>query len=123
MYGCMHLIWGDMCGNKIVNEINSPDKKCKVVIFTRDCGATTGFSTQVSVIESDDKLEKNDNGNILIMSDKTGDGLTFENGGAKVKARWDGNNDLRIYFDQRTETSKQRNRIEDIKISYEQIQN
>ncbi|MBE0388656.1 hypothetical protein PLUTE_a5233 [Pseudoalteromonas luteoviolacea DSM 6061] len=35
-------------------------------MFQRDCGATTGFSTQVSVLGADVEL-LNDSGNILII--------------------------------------------------------
>ncbi len=33
------------CKNEIVSENPNPDKTLKVVIFQRDCGATTGFTT------------------------------------------------------------------------------
>ncbi|MBI1810912.1 MAG: hypothetical protein HY035_01370 [Nitrospirae bacterium] len=38
------------CKNAIIKEILSPDQKRKIVVFARDCGATTGYSTQVSLI-------------------------------------------------------------------------
>jgi hypothetical protein len=41
--------WEFMCGNYVVAEKISPDGRRKVVVFQRDCGATTGFSTQVSL--------------------------------------------------------------------------
>ena len=44
----------------------SPDKKHKAVVFQRDCGATTDFSTQLSIIETDKELENNV-GNIFII--------------------------------------------------------
>lgn len=56
----------DMCGNEVYSEMLSPDGKHKVVVFQRDCGATTGFSTQISIIDSDDDL-KNESGNIYII--------------------------------------------------------
>ncbi len=116
----MDLIWGDICGNTIVKELPSPSKKIKVVIFTRDCGATTGYSTQLSIIETSDKLD-NETGNTLIMSDKLGDGLNFDNGGAKIQAIWTSENSLTIYFDQRTEFTRKEEKIGDIKITYEQL--
>ena len=120
MYACMNLVWGDMCGNEIVEEIKSPDKRLKAIIFIRDCGATTGYSTQLSIIEDEDKLE-NGAGNTLILSDKFGDGLSFDNGGAKVKAVWTSENSMTIYFDNKIEFTKQEEEIEGIKITYEQL--
>ena len=87
MYACMSFIWGEMCGNQIIEEIQSPNKDFKAIIFTRDCGATTGYSTQLTIIETSGQIE-NESGNTFIMSDKVGDGLSFDNAGAKIKAIW-----------------------------------
>ena len=39
-----------MCGNRMLARVNAPDGRHAAAVFTRDCGATTGFSTQVSVV-------------------------------------------------------------------------
>ena len=57
----------DMCGNEVHAEELSPDNKHRAVVFQRDCGATTGFSTQISIVGADDELE-NESGNIFIIS-------------------------------------------------------
>lgn len=54
------------CENDISNSIVSPAGKLKVVVFNRSCGATTGFSTQVSIIPTSSSLLE-DSGNILIL--------------------------------------------------------
>jgi len=46
----------DPCGNQIVNETISPDKSMRAVIFERDCGATTDFSTQISILGANERL-------------------------------------------------------------------
>ncbi len=55
-----------MCGNQVFQEIYSPDSQYKVVIFQRDCGATTGFSTQLSILKAEEELS-NTSGNILVL--------------------------------------------------------
>jgi hypothetical protein len=122
MYACMDLLWGSMCGNEIVEELSSPNKNFKAVIFIRDCGATTGYSTQLSIIGNSANLD-DEGGNVLIMSDKTRYGLTSENGGAKVKATWTSDSTMTIYLDKRTEVMEHEDEdeISGIKISYEQI--
>ena len=60
-------IFSDLCGNEIYKEVYSPNNKHKAIIFQRDCGATTGFSTQISVIDSSKSLN-NDSGNIYVAS-------------------------------------------------------
>jgi len=57
---------GNMCQNKIYKEYVSLDKKRKAIIFQRDCGATTGYSTHISILDIDDIL-KNESGNIYIV--------------------------------------------------------
>ena len=56
----------DMCGNYIHEEYLSPSESHKAVIFQRDCGATTGFSTQISIIRAEQELG-NTKGNIYII--------------------------------------------------------
>lgn len=55
-----------MCGSETFQEILSPDNEYKIVIFQRDCGATTGFSTQVSILKADQRLP-DDWGNLLSL--------------------------------------------------------
>jgi len=117
IFSCGSNTLADMCGNRISKEITSPDKKLKAVIFTRDCGATTGFSSQLSIIGYFDKL-KNEKGNVLIISDKEDQ---LEDGSAAINAEWNGNNELIIYFNLAAETSKKEARVDDVKISYKQL--
>ncbi len=116
------FIFGDSCTNQIVDIQISPDKKYQVVTFTRECGATTGFSTQVSILKANDTFDKIDEkGNTLIMSDKIQNGLMDENGGARIRVNWTDANKLKILYDSRTETSKRETEYKDIKVEYGQI--
>ncbi len=54
-----------MCGNEIYAEEYSPDNRYKAVVFQRDCGSTTGFSTQISIIKMNAALQ-NKSGNIFV---------------------------------------------------------
>ncbi len=90
IFGCE-----SMCANQILQEIPSPDKKFKAVVFQRDCGATTGFSTQVSIIKADDKLS-NAAGNVFSADTnyrKVSGGLV---GGPTVEVVWKG--PLQLYI-------------------------
>ncbi len=67
--GSMAAIWlslDDMCGNQVESEIWAPDRANKVVVFQRDCGATTGFSTQLSILASGEELHSDDAGNFYV---------------------------------------------------------
>jgi hypothetical protein len=60
-------ITADICKNEIYKEYISPDKALKAIVFQRDCGATTGFSTQISILKSNEDLDNNEGGNIFII--------------------------------------------------------
>ena len=57
-----------LCGNDISQTVPSPAGGLKAVVFDRDCGATTGFSTQVSILYATESLP-NDGGNTLVLDD------------------------------------------------------
>lgn len=56
----------DPCGNEISQTVTSPSGKLKAIVFNRNCGATTGFNTQVSIFPSSETLP-DDGGNTLIL--------------------------------------------------------
>lgn len=85
--GLMYLFQG-MCGNDIHKSIASPNGDLKAVIFQRDCGATTGFSTQISILGAAEDLS-NESGNIF-----SSDGHP-ENSAPKVN--WTSENSLTIH--------------------------
>ena len=85
----------DMCGNDILRSVPSPDGKLTVVVFQRDCGATTGFSTQGSVLRSGEKLP-NESGMLFIMDDNDGAAPTGPGGGPEAQVKWEGNRQVLI---------------------------
>jgi hypothetical protein len=40
------------CGNEVVSSTSSPSHAVSAVVFNRNCGATTGFNTQVSIVRA-----------------------------------------------------------------------
>ena len=65
--GWMFLEWveSDMCGNEVIEVVRSPDAKWDAVLFERSCGPTTGFSSQISLLEAGRGL-RNRSGNIYV---------------------------------------------------------
>lgn len=57
--------FSDMCANEVTAYKTSPDGQWKVVLFERNCGATTGYSTQISLLEATDSLA-NESGNVFV---------------------------------------------------------
>jgi len=96
----------DMCANEIYNEITSPDTNNKIVLFERNCGATTGFSSQISIIKNNENL-KNDTGNIYIAKGKP---LNFH-------IKWTSNADVYISTNS-TQIYKQETTLNNINVHY-----
>ena len=76
-----------MCGNQVLSEQLSPNRRWKVVIFERDCGATTSFSTQASIVDARGGLPPGD-GNIYIADYARGSRNPGPGGGPRLSARW-----------------------------------
>lgn len=73
------------CGDRVLNVARSPDGRHAAAIFRRDCGATTGFSTQVSLAPNESTPDGS--GNLLILGDEPG-----------VSAQWLGRDRLLISY-------------------------
>ena len=72
------------CDNEIHIVAPSPDGARKAVVFMRNCGATTGFNTQVSIIPAH-MASPRDKGNVLVVD-----------GRHTLRLRWHGNDALEI---------------------------
>lgn len=76
------------CGNQPYQQFVSENGLYKAVVFQRDCGATTGFSTQMSIIAADEELCDNCAGDLF-----SADGHPEEN---KLKLQWNGDTELQV---------------------------
>ncbi|HEY8118515.1 MAG TPA: hypothetical protein VIE91_04685 [Methylophilaceae bacterium] len=106
----------DMCGNQVLAEYPSPNNKLKAVTFERDCGATTGFSTQVSILSSASVLE-NEGGNIFVADTNHGAAPAGQGGGPEVQVNWLSETRLQIQHHKlvrihRAETKSERVQVE-----------
>ena len=74
------------CDNTVLSDIQSPDGQHHAVVFGRNCGATTDFSTQVSIEARSNPVSGA--GNIFIADTDHGKAPTGPGGGPEVTARW-----------------------------------
>lgn len=54
------------CENEVAQTIPSPSGGLNAVVFHRECGATVGFNTQISIIPSS-RVLTNDSGNAVVV--------------------------------------------------------
>jgi hypothetical protein len=77
----------DVCDNTPLAEVPSPGGTHKAVVFERSCGATTGFSTQVSVLSAGAKLWGSA-GNVFIADTDHGAAPSGPGGGPVIEPVW-----------------------------------
>ena len=104
-------LWPDLCVNQIYQEVYAPDRTLKAVVFLRDCGATTGFSTQVSVLPAGETLGNDVAGNLYIANGHPAD--------SRLLLQWSSSRSLLIQGHV-TDAIKQETMIEDVAVSYSQ---
>ncbi len=85
------------CGNRVVREVAAPGGAHRAVLFERNCGATTGFSTQVSVLARGEALEGS--GNAFIADTDHGRAPAAHGAGPWVELRWIGPGRLLVTHD------------------------
>lgn len=101
-----------MCQNNIHETIISPNQKYKAIVFERNCGATTGFTTQISIIHMKNHLA-NDSGNIYVAKGHPNE--------ISPRLKWIDNNHLYVDNIKSKEEYKKENALsvsEHVKISY-----
>jgi Family of unknown function (DUF5412) len=59
-----YVIINDMCESYPYKTVVSPNGKYKALIYQFDCGATNGFSTQISILNAE-KMLNDEPGNIF----------------------------------------------------------
>jgi hypothetical protein len=99
----------DFCANQIYQEVYSADRTLKAVVFQRDCGATTGFSTQVSVLPAGETLGNDVAGNLYIANGRPAD--------SRLLLQWTPQRSILIQGHV-TDAIKQETMIEGVAVSY-----
>ena len=74
------------CVNTEVVRMTAPDGRHDAVLFERSCGATTGFSSQVSIVGRGKKAEGS--GNVVVLDDGQGAAPAAAWGGPDVDLGW-----------------------------------
>lgn len=108
----------DGCQNTVLASFASPNGRSSAVIFQRDCGATTGFSTQISVVRGD--TQPSGAGNAYVADDNHG-AAEASNGGPWAEARWIDASHLLVRYDAQSRIFKQEPEIAGVQITYEAV--
>jgi len=106
-----------MCVNEVVSTVPSPDRRHHAVIFQRDCGATTDFSTQVTL----DPLFLSRPlgvGNVWIADAGRDEAPRAQWGGPEVSIAWTSPTNLRLLHHPRARIFRAEPTVGNIEIAY-----
>jgi hypothetical protein len=98
----------DLCGNKVLARVTAPAGQHVAVVFERDCGATTGFSTQVSILDTGATFRERPSffhatvaGNALSIDDAHGELSSGPGGAPEVVVQWTDEAHVTLTYDPR----------------------
>jgi hypothetical protein len=89
------------------------------VLFQRDCGATTGFSTHISVLDANDK--PSGRGNAFIADDDHGAARVGDWEGSWAEMKWLSADRLLIRYAPKSRLFKQEQRVSGVTITYQMV--
>lgn len=115
----LYFLISSGCGNEVISEVASPDNQFKAVVFERDCGATTDFSTQVSIIKTSDSLG-NFSGNVFTSDTNHGYAPSGPGGGPEVKVRWISSSLLVVSYHSAARVFEAKQAVGLVKVQYEE---
>jgi hypothetical protein len=109
----------DGCANSPISRADAPDGLHSAVMFQRDCGATTDFSTQISVLKQGH--EPSGGGNTYRADDDHGAAAAGDWGGPWAEMRWLAPDHLLIRYAAKSRRFEQQGKVSGVKISYQQV--
>jgi hypothetical protein len=109
----------DACQNDVVARLEAPDRKHDAVLFQRDCGATTGFSTQISILSAGDVPDWR--GNVFIADDGRREVALGSWQGPWAQIRWKSPDALLVQYAEGSRIFKQDQSVAGVKIEFEAV--
>lgn len=108
----------DLCDNEVGKELLSPDGEWKAIVFERDCGATTDFSTQISIVKGKKSLPQDGSGNVF-SADSDHDKVGVDpNGLLPIDVAWESDNELLIRYPARARVFLQNRQYKGVYVKY-----
>lgn len=97
---------GDTCSNEVLGSVPSPSGHLRAVVFSRECGATVGFNTQVSLVAGTEQPDGS--GNVVVLKGKV-----------PLRLRWQSETELIVAGATATEQFKREVVVGAVRIRYE----
>lgn len=107
------------CGNRVISRADAPDGLHTAVMFQRDCGATTGFSTQISVLKAG--AEPSDGGNAFRADTDHGAAASGDWGGPWSEMKWIDDGTLLVRYASGSRIFEQSQQVSGVRINFEAV--
>lgn len=126
IFVCAHAgcSYASFCENTLVSARFSPDGQFVAVVFRRNCGATTPFTTEVSVIRAgDNAVARAEPGNVFSMTHPPDSSECLAHdaviyGAIETRLHWDSSKKLSISTPRGALIGRRVDRIYDVNIQY-----
>ena len=99
----------DLCENEQLSASTSPNEEYEAVTFRRNCGATTSYSVQVSVIPSGGELP-NESGNVVVFREYLVPGI-----------RWSTPRELEVSYPSHADAGRVDKMTNDVSVVYSPV--
>lgn len=106
----------DGCGNSVVSSKAAPDALHVAVLFQRDCGATTGFSTQISILDAGKQLSGS--GNVFTADDDHGAAESASWGGPWADIVWLSPHQLLVRYDMKSRVFERNETVSGVQVTF-----
>lgn len=111
----------DGCGNAVVSRKDAPGGRFSAVMFERDCGATTGFTTQISLLRPGELPAGK--GEVFIADANHGAAIAGKWGGPWAEMEWLGPDRLLIRHAGGARIFLRREEASGVRITYQMLNN
>jgi hypothetical protein len=118
-FGFLYFTSGG-CKNSVQTTVLSPNGITAAIVFERNCGATTGFSSQVSVVPASN-LQFSGGGNALVADTDHGAAPSAPYGGPEIRLKWLSESRLSIAHHSKARLFKNESRVGNTEITYSQF--
>lgn len=109
----------DACSDEVITRLTSPDGKHEAVMYQRDCGATSGYSTQISIVEVGQGPAGG--GNTFRADDNHGAAKVGDWGGSWAEIKWLASDRLLVRYADKSRIFEQDHSVAGVSVSYETV--
>lgn len=111
-----------LCENEVISSTVSPDGLKKVVVFTVNCGATSGWTTQASIVDASYLITNSDRGTALSLDSNNGKAWPLAIGGwPLIVPEWSGLDSVTLHYSSNANPSEKHPEVGGVQVMYQEI--